>query len=120
MTSARGAVASFTLARSTRTAASREQNTGLEQINLAVSQLAQTTQVNASASEELSSTSEEMSGQAVQLQEMIQFFRLAATPSSKAPAGAQASSALGKRGKPGTPRRSAPDEQVDESAFTRF
>src|SRR5690606_40653123 len=29
-----------------------------------------------SASEELSSTSEEMSGQAVQLQEMIQFFRL--------------------------------------------
>ncbi|MFZ3024545.1 MAG: methyl-accepting chemotaxis protein [Pseudomonas sp.] len=100
--------------------ASREQNTGLEQINLAVSQLAQTTQVNASASEELSSTSEEMSGQAVQLQEMIQFFRLAGTPSSKAPAGAQASSALGKRGKPGAPRRSAPDEQVDESAFTRF
>jgi len=100
--------------------ASREQNTGLEQINLAVSQLAQTTQVNASASEELSSTSEEMSGQAVQLQEMIQFFRLAGTPSSKAPAAAQASSALGKRGKPSAPRRSGPDEQVDESAFTRF
>jgi len=100
--------------------ASREQNTGLEQINLAVSQLAQTTQVNASASEELSSTSEEMSGQAVQLQEMIQFFRLTGTAPSKAPAGAQASSAQGKRGKPGAPRRSAPDEQVDESAFTRF
>ncbi|MDG9922109.1 MULTISPECIES: methyl-accepting chemotaxis protein [unclassified Pseudomonas] len=59
--------------------ASREQNTGLEQINLAVTQLAHTTQINASASEELSSTSEEMSSQAMQLQEMIQFFRIGST-----------------------------------------
>jgi methyl-accepting chemotaxis protein len=101
--------------------ASREQNTGLEQINLAVSQLAQTTQVNASASEELSSTSEEMSGQAVQLQEMIQFFRLAETHANKGRSPSQASGPSGKRGKVSSaPRRAAPDDQVDESAFTRF
>ena len=54
--------------------ASGEQTKGLEQINIAVSQMAQTTQVNAAAAEELSSTSEEMSGQAVQLQQMMEFF----------------------------------------------
>ncbi|MDB6141903.1 MAG: putative methyl-accepting chemotaxis [Pseudomonas sp.] len=56
--------------------ASAEQNTGLEQINQAVAQLARTTQVNAAASEELSSTSEDMSLQANQLQELIRFFRM--------------------------------------------
>src|SRR5690606_29782643 len=76
------------------TCASREQNSGLEQINLAVSQLAQTTQVNASASEELSSTSEEMSGQAVQLQEMIRFFRLEAEAAVQAAPRAERRAAL--------------------------
>ncbi|WP_331345618.1 hypothetical protein [Cellvibrio sp. UBA7661] len=55
-------------------AASSEQTQGLEQINSAVSQLAQTTQVNASAAEELNATAEEMSNQAVQLQELMEFF----------------------------------------------
>ncbi|WP_148714246.1 methyl-accepting chemotaxis protein [Chitinolyticbacter meiyuanensis] len=59
------------------TAASTEQTAGLDQINTAVSQLAQTTQMNASASEELSSTAEEMSAQAIQLQELIQYFKIA-------------------------------------------
>ncbi|MBC9248817.1 chemotaxis protein [Pseudomonas alcaligenes] len=102
--------------------ASREQNTGLEQINLAVTQLAQTTQVNASASEELSSTSEEMSGQAVQLQEMIQFFQLAegSPHSSTASQGGRPRKAV-PSGKPVQPlRRQVQDEQIDESAFTRF
>jgi methyl-accepting chemotaxis protein len=97
-------------------AASREQNTGLEQINLAVGQLAQITQVNASASEELSSTSEEMSGQAVQLQDMIQYFQLAAHSLRPIP---QARPKAGN--KPTQPlRRQPPDEPIDESAFTRF
>ncbi|QKE62090.1 MCP four helix bundle domain-containing protein [Aquipseudomonas campi] len=104
--------------------ASREQNTGLEQINLAVTQLAQTTQVNASASEELSSTSEEMSGQAVQLQEMIQFFQLSegasrshghAPSASAKPAGRKAPARA-----PMPARRPQQDESVDETAFTRF
>jgi methyl-accepting chemotaxis protein len=55
-------------------AASSEQTHGLAQINTAISQLAQTTQVNASSAEELNATAEEMSGQALQLQEVMEFF----------------------------------------------
>ena len=99
--------------------ASREQNTGLEQINLAVGQLAQTTQVNASASEELSSTSEEMSAQAIQLQEMIQFFRLSEEPGSKMGRLSRPSAPMSK-GKSSSPRRPADDEKIDETAFTRY
>jgi methyl-accepting chemotaxis protein len=51
-----------------------------------VSQLNQTTQQNASSSEELAATAEEMSGQAEQLQQTMSFFRLGssepATPRS--------------------------------------
>jgi methyl-accepting chemotaxis protein len=42
-----------------------------------VSQLSQTTQQNASSSEELAATSEEMSSQAEQLQQTMSFFKLA-------------------------------------------
>ncbi|MHC8287256.1 methyl-accepting chemotaxis protein [Pseudomonas sp. XS1P51] len=101
------------------TSASREQNTGLEQINLAVGQLAQTTQVNASASEELSSTSEEMSTQAVQLQEMIQFFRIGDEALKNA---TKALAPLRKplRAEVIPMRRPLQEEVVDEAAFTRF
>ncbi len=58
-------------------AASKEQDTGAEQINQAIQQLDQVIQQNASASEEMSSTSEELSGQSQQLLEVISFFRLA-------------------------------------------
>ncbi|MDR7308647.1 methyl-accepting chemotaxis protein [Rhodoferax saidenbachensis] len=57
-------------------AASQEQSTGVNQINSAVMQLNQATQQNASASEELAATAEEMSGQAVQLQELMEYFKL--------------------------------------------
>ncbi len=55
-------------------AASEEQSSGVGQINMAMDQLNQITQQNASSSEELAATSEEMSGQAAQLQELIAFF----------------------------------------------
>ncbi|MDD5754593.1 MAG: methyl-accepting chemotaxis protein, partial [Methylococcales bacterium] len=64
------------------TAASEEQSTGVAQINTAMSQLNQITQQNASASEELAATSEEMSGQAMQLQEMMEFFTTSGHKSS--------------------------------------
>ncbi len=57
-------------------AASNEQATGIDQINVAVGQLNQVTQQNASASEELAATAEEMSGQAEQLQQLMAAFRL--------------------------------------------
>lgn len=98
-------------------AASREQSSGLDQINTAISQVSQTTQANASSSEELSSTAEEMSSQAVQLQELVQFFRLdgevlVAPRATRAPAARHARS--------GPRRAAAQDDTVDESAFERF
>ncbi len=57
-------------------AASKEQDTGAEQINKAIQQLDQVIQQNASASEEMASTAEELSSQAEQLQSTISFFRI--------------------------------------------
>jgi len=59
-------------------AASQEQSSGVAQINSAMGQLNKATQQNASASEELAATAEEMGGQAAQLQEMMEFFTIAA------------------------------------------
>ena len=57
-------------------AASKEQDNGVEQINKALVQLDSVVQQNASASEEMASTSEELSSQAEQLQEAMEFFKL--------------------------------------------
>ena len=57
-------------------AASKEQDTGAEQINKAVQQLDQVIQQNAGAAEEMASTAEELSAQAEQLQATIAFFRV--------------------------------------------
>ncbi|OGW36155.1 MAG: chemotaxis protein, partial [Nitrospirae bacterium GWC2_56_14] len=57
-------------------AASKEQDTGSEQINKAIQQLDQVIQQNASASEEMASTSEELAAQAERLQQSIAFFRM--------------------------------------------
>lgn len=57
-------------------AASEEQSSGVGQINTAMNQLNQITQQNASACEELAATAEEMSGQALQLQDLMSFFKI--------------------------------------------
>jgi methyl-accepting chemotaxis protein len=57
------------------TAASKEQDTGAEQINKALQQLEQVIQQNASASEEMASTTEELTGQSDQLVSALGFFR---------------------------------------------
>jgi methyl-accepting chemotaxis protein len=57
------------------TAASKEQDTGAEQINKALQQLEQVIQQNASAAEEMSSTTEELTGQSDQLVSALSFFR---------------------------------------------
>ena len=57
-------------------AASQEQSQGVGQINGAMGQLNKATQQNASASEELAATSEEMGGQAAQLQDLMEFFKI--------------------------------------------
>ncbi|MBB6506486.1 methyl-accepting chemotaxis protein [Sphingomonas endophytica] len=56
-------------------AACREQDIGASQINEAIQQLDKVTQLNASASSQISSTSEELAGQAEELEANIAFFR---------------------------------------------
>jgi methyl-accepting chemotaxis protein len=58
------------------TAASREQDTGAEQINKALQQLQLVIQQNAAASEELASTTEELSAQSEQMVNSLAFFRV--------------------------------------------
>jgi methyl-accepting chemotaxis protein len=65
-------------------AASKEQDTGAEQVNKAIMQLDQVIQQNASASEEMASTSEELSSQAEQLQDTISFFKVDNSSGAKA------------------------------------
>jgi len=57
------------------TAASKEQDSGAEQINKALQQLEKVIQQNASAAEEMASTTEELTGQADQLVGALGFFR---------------------------------------------
>ena len=91
------------------TAASKEQDTGAEQVNQAIQQLDQVIQQNASASEEMASTSEELSSQAEQLQEIIAFFRLdqGGGGSGRSPRGA-AAPARKKLGAPPPPGSARP------------
>lgn len=57
-------------------AASREQSSGIEQVNKAVTQMDQVTQANASQTEEMSGTSESLSGEAGKLQGLVRRFKL--------------------------------------------
>jgi len=57
------------------TAASKEQDSGSEQINKALQQLEKVIQQNASAAEEMASTTEELTGQADQLMSALGFFQ---------------------------------------------
>lgn len=56
--------------------ATREQDVGAAQINIAIQQLDKVTQQNTSASEQIASTAEELAGQASALTEAISFFKL--------------------------------------------
>jgi methyl-accepting chemotaxis protein len=58
-------------------ASSNEQSSGADEINHAIVQITQATQQNAAASEELSATSEELTQQAMQLQQLMRFFKTA-------------------------------------------
>ena len=57
-------------------ASSIEQNTGADQVNVAIQQLNSVIQQNASVSEEIASSSEELSSQAGRLNEIISFYKV--------------------------------------------
>jgi methyl-accepting chemotaxis protein len=56
--------------------ASKEQESGVNQVNVALQQLSMVTQQNASSSEEMAGSSEELSAQAADLERITQFFKI--------------------------------------------
>ncbi|MBA5637312.1 methyl-accepting chemotaxis protein [Duganella sp. LX20W] len=107
-------------------AASEEQSSGVRQINSAVGQLSQTTQVNAASSEELAATAEEMSAQAEQLDQLMAVFKQYAAADPMRRGAPRRPVTL----KPGTARRPATGAKPgaalavasgpDEAHFTHF
>ena len=102
-------------------AASQEQSQGVGQINGAMGQLNKATQQNASASEELAATSEEMGGQAAQLQELMEFFKIE-EQGGRVGAGATAkrARAAAKPAPVARTARAAIAEPADTADFQRF
>ncbi|OYO29076.1 hypothetical protein CD932_18340, partial [Janthinobacterium sp. PC23-8] len=85
----------------------------------------QTTQQNASSSEELAATAEEMSSQAEQLQQTMSFFKLGSGTPATARASAPRQAAARRQGTfrtaaPAAPVALAPHGGPDEQHFTRF
>ncbi len=64
-------------------AANQEQKQGIDQINIAVSEMDTMTQQNAALVEETASASEEMAGQAKEMQAMVERFRITDTTRDK-------------------------------------
>ena len=65
--------------------ATREQSCGIEQVNQAIQQMDQVTQQNATQAEDAATVSEAMSKQALQLHELMAFFKLAETGDNLTP-----------------------------------
>ncbi|MBN2644169.1 MAG: HAMP domain-containing protein [Desulfuromonadaceae bacterium] len=65
--------------------ASKEQADGVNQINIGISQIDQVTQQNTASAEQTAAASEELSGQALQMEEMVGQFRLRKQLSMRAP-----------------------------------
>ncbi|MCB1174494.1 MAG: HAMP domain-containing protein [Leptospiraceae bacterium] len=79
------------------TAASNEQDQGIQQLNNGMAQLDQVTQQNASSSEELAATSEEMSSQAQQLHQMMEIFKIRSDENAASPLAAGRAHSPGKK-----------------------
>ena len=90
-------------------AASQEQTTGIEQVNAAMMQMDQVMQANSAQTEELSSTAQSLSGQALQLQTLVERFTIdVKRQKERAPAPAAASRATSTKTRP----RSAPGQSA--------
>ncbi|CAK0759792.1 methyl-accepting chemotaxis protein [Gammaproteobacteria bacterium] len=88
-------------------AASKEQSSGVGQINTAMNQLSQLTQTNASSSEELAATAEELGAQVTQLQDLVAFFQVAEQPAARgAPSHRSVTQATGRTPQPKASPRS--------------
>jgi methyl-accepting chemotaxis protein len=107
-------------------AASREQSTGIEQVNVAVTQLDQVTQTNAAQTEELSATSVSLTEQAETLQRVVAQFNLTndshhhpVKASRSGSARAKATYAAPKASKPSSPvKASKPGRKASKPVST--
>jgi methyl-accepting chemotaxis protein len=109
-------------------AASQEQSSGVNQVNGAIVQISQATQSNSTATQELAATSEEMSAHAIQLQEIVGYFKTGAAATVKnsgnklmmagKPASKAATSASTVKGKNLAAVHT--EKAVNESDFERF
>lgn len=88
------------------TAASREQDSGAEQINQAIQQLDQVVQQNSSASSQVAATSEQLSSQAAMLEEAIAQLRIGGQNSNHTRPAASKPRSAGKP--PSSTRRKSP------------
>jgi methyl-accepting chemotaxis protein len=78
-------------------AASKEQLTGIEQVNKAVAQMDRVTQNNASQTEEMAGTAESLLNHSEQLTELVARFRLESGETASPPAGGRRNDASAKR-----------------------
>ncbi len=115
-------------------AASEEQSNGAEQIAKGVTQMDTVVQQNASGSEELAATAEELAGQAINLSNIIGFFKTAADDSSAAsprdqtarkhPAPPEKAPELPSTARSATPERTsivpAPQSEASDGDFESF
>ncbi len=101
-------------------AASEEQAAGVAQINIAMVQLNQVTQQNASSSEELAATAEEMSSQAEQLQNAMSFFKLESEGTETAPMARPRTQLQRPAPARAKPRAAQPALELNEAEFTHF
>jgi methyl-accepting chemotaxis protein len=108
-------------------AASREQSTGVAQVNQAMTQISKATQQNAASSEELAATSEELNAQADQLRILMGFFQIdghaGGTEDRPTPGSRRARPTAKPRAAAGAkpaPKAGAGNGAPDENHFSRF
>ncbi|MGN7612947.1 hypothetical protein ACQZV8_12780 [Magnetococcales bacterium HHB-1] len=115
-------------------ASSTEQNQGADQINQALSQLDETFQSNAGASEEMAATAGQLNEQALDLQNSVAEFNLgsgghsSSNPRRPTPPASQSSlqlpapqpSGVRQRGHNGSPAAIAHLDRSDDETFERF
>jgi methyl-accepting chemotaxis protein len=102
------------------TSSSREQSSGVTQINKAMTSVDTVTQRNASSAEELSSTAEELAAQSEALQQLMGFFRVAGERLSAAVRRSAEHKPIHPQASAGVIQKNKPNGSAVEHNFTRF
>jgi methyl-accepting chemotaxis protein len=93
-------------------AASREQTSGIEQVNSAITQMDQTTQQNAALVEQAATASESLQHQAAALSDLVRIFKISASETNTAEAAARPSARSTHAARPQVAGLSAPPKMT--------